>query len=305
MKKRLQLFIVLVLATLVSDAQNVDFTIKYNEPTSEYEVYAKSDVDFPIFFVGGGSQISLVLPATIPDKRLIVETVAGGPWLDNSQIYSSQAHPTGDFHGIASNGSMISLKKGEEKLMFTFVLPSLEEQKDIRLFDNNKDPQSDAVGMGGGDFNNYFACALTLKNAYRKNYKKEKFLIDNIKELLEKEQHLVKEDSLNYTIETDHKDIASLSQVAPNWESQLFELYQNEPNPFYNQTQIGFYLPEDSEIELVFRDESNRILKIIKEHRKAGKHTFLLDKHHLTNGIIFYQLSTKFGAKTKKMLRLR
>jgi len=49
-----------------------------------------------------------------------------------------------------------------------------------------------------------------------------------------------------------------------------FELFQNQPNPFQDRTTIGFYLPGDSDIEL-----------------------------------IYYQLSTKYGTKAKKMLRLK
>jgi len=165
----------------ISYAQNVDFTLKYNTATSGYEVYARSDADFQKFFVGGGSQISIVLPASIENQRLLIETVEGGPWLDNSQIYAPEACSGCDFHGIASNGSLISLKKGVEKLLFTFVVPSVEDEKSIRLFENQQDPQSNALGMAGGDFNNFFACALTLKNAYRKNYNNGKRLNGTIK----------------------------------------------------------------------------------------------------------------------------
>ena len=83
-----------------------------------------------------------------------------------------------------------------------------------------------------------------------------------------------------------------------------FVLFQNEPNPFHQQTNIGFYLPEASEIELILRDETGRVLKRIKENREAGYNTIQLNKEKLSNGFIYYQLNSKFGVKARKMLKL-
>ena len=84
-----------------------------------------------------------------------------------------------------------------------------------------------------------------------------------------------------------------------------FELFQNQPNPFHDRTTIGFYLPNDSEVQLILRDETGRILKTIKDNRNQGYNVINLDKAQLTNGFIYYQLTTKFGTKAKKMLRLK
>ncbi len=572
MKKKFQLLLCLAFGFFNSHAQNADFTLRYNQTSNEYEVYVKSDIDFPKFFVGGGSQISIVLPSEIENSRLLVETVEGGPWLDNSQLYAPDACKTCDYHGIASNGSMISLKKGEEKLLFTFVVPSIDSEKSIRLFENNRDPQSNAQGMAGGDFNNYFACALTLKDAYRKNYSNGKQLSGTIKtwagfevdlvnianenltvlndkegtyqidvlsnqtyniapsknddplnglntlDIIKIRQHILNQTPFNISeqwiaadinksgtistadivelrqlilgnikkfkqntswrfVETTHqfdktfplksqflevvnipfltddrvidftaikigdvdgsvvqnapsieassnktlnldledvflkagdtytttfttqafndllgyqlslqveglvvetvksdlgsKDNFGLSQqkdglISTSWNQtntereklptianlfsvtikaqkdgllsemlaltekptaieaydmegnkmdiqlvfssplgeKSFELYQNEPNPFKEQTKIGFYLPGDSQIELVFRDEAGRVLRTIKEDRKAGYNSFDFNKKDFSRGLIFYQLDTKFGSQNRKMLRL-
>jgi len=47
--------------------------------------------------------------------------------------------------------------------------------------------------------------------------------------------------------------------------SDQFELFQNQPNPFQDKTKIGFYLPGDSEVQLILRDETGRVLKTIKD----------------------------------------
>ena len=42
---------------------------------------------------------------------------------------------------------------------------------------------------------------------------------------------------------------------------EAFHLYQNQPNPFMEETMIGFYLPKAGEISLMIRDMSGRLLK--------------------------------------------
>jgi len=83
-----------------------------------------------------------------------------------------------------------------------------------------------------------------------------------------------------------------------------FDLYQNTPNPFSEQTTIGFYLPGDSAIEFIVRDETGRILRTLEEERKAGYNTIQIEKAGLINGFMYYQIATKYGTKSKKMLRL-
>lgn len=277
--------------------QDIDFTLKYNHAENQYEVYALPNFSQEMFFVGGGSQLSLVLPADIPDNRILIETVAGGPWLDNSQVYKPQTNTTSDFHGIASNGSPIQLEKDVEKLLFTFQLPETVEQKDIRLFENQKDPQSNDKGMAGGDFNNFFACAFTMKDAYRKIYQPNTLTSNpvikgTIPNLLEEEGAL--ETSIN------HSQILNTSGIVL---SDL-DLMQNEPNPFKDKTIIRFHLPADEEIELIFRDEAGRLVKRIKEFRKAGLNEVQFLSKDVKSGLIIYQLITKAETKTRKMIQV-
>ncbi len=172
MKKILQPLIFLLMFAFGSqlNAQDIDFTVRFNPNTEAYEVYALPDFSDPAYFVGGGSQISLVLPESIADAALSITTVNGGLWTDNSRVYAPAADPSHDFHGIASNGSIISLVAGEEVLLYTFVLPGGGCIGGIRLYENGVDPNSAAPGMGGGDFENYFANAFTFVDNYNANY---------------------------------------------------------------------------------------------------------------------------------------
>jgi len=95
-----------------------------------------------------------------------------------------------------------------------------------------------------------------------------------------------------------------LTFTTPRFED-TFELFQNQPNPFQDRTNIGFYLPGDSDVQLILRDETGRILKTIQQDGTTGYNTITVEKEALTNGFIYYQLSTKFGTKAKKMLQLK
>ena len=86
---------------------------------------------------------------------------------------------------------------------------------------------------------------------------------------------------------------------------EAFELYQNQPNPFHKQTTIAFFLPDDSEIALILRDETGRTLKTIKDVRAAGRNQIVVKDLPSHKGFIYYQLNTKFGSKTMKMIQVK
>jgi len=150
--------------------QNIEFTLRYNEALDQYEVYALPDASNPTYFVGGGSQISLVLPASIPDAPLFITTVNGGLWTDNSRVFAPGADPAHDFHGIASSGSFVSFVAGQELLLYTFQLTPSGCIDGPRIFENASDPQSNAPGLGGGDFNNFFPNLFTFTDGYAGNF---------------------------------------------------------------------------------------------------------------------------------------
>ena len=85
---------------------------------------------------------------------------------------------------------------------------------------------------------------------------------------------------------------------------QEFELYQNQPNPFTEHTQISFYLPQDGPVTLRVRDEVGRLVEEIKQDTKAGLQKINLNNHELPAGLLYYELSTNFGVKTLKMMKV-
>jgi len=83
-----------------------------------------------------------------------------------------------------------------------------------------------------------------------------------------------------------------------------FELYQNQPNPFVNRTNIGFHLPEATTAHLTVYDQSGRLVYSQKGDFAKGYNSFMLDKAMVnTSGVLFYTLETSTDAATKKMIQ--
>ena len=175
----------LFLGVLLSGAQtngllaqpfNLDLTLKFNTSSEEYEVYARSATT-ESFSMGGGSQISVVLPASFANNTLSIIDAAGGPWTDNSQVYAPTAQPGSDFHGIATNGTqpVIAFTAGVELLLFKFTLPG-GCAAGVRLYRNAaeaalpRDPDSNGAGMQGGDFEHYLTKVSPIVQRYGANY---------------------------------------------------------------------------------------------------------------------------------------
>jgi hypothetical protein len=85
--------------------------------------------------------------------------------------------------------------------------------------------------------------------------------------------------------------------------ANAFALYQNEPNPFDSDTNIGFDLPTDATINFTIYDASGRVLKRIQKQGTKGFNKINVSKDELgATGIYYYKLETPTHTATKKML---
>jgi hypothetical protein len=85
----------------------------------------------------------------------------------------------------------------------------------------------------------------------------------------------------------------------------VFQLYQNRPNPFGNDTVIEFDLPFQERATLIVRDLAGRILYRTTADYLAGHHQITLSKSILgASGLLYYSLETPNFAATKKMVVL-
>ena len=85
-----------------------------------------------------------------------------------------------------------------------------------------------------------------------------------------------------------------------------YALHQNYPNPFNPVTTISYSIPIKSQVELViYNTLGERIKKLVKEEKEAGRYSVEFDATVLPSGVYFYRLQAGDFAETKKMVLLR
>ena len=83
-----------------------------------------------------------------------------------------------------------------------------------------------------------------------------------------------------------------------------FELSQNKPNPFRNETQIQFYTNHDEEISFSVYNSKGQKVYEQKYQMDAGENNILFNRKELSSGIYFYKVSTPQEEIIKKMMIL-
>lgn len=84
-----------------------------------------------------------------------------------------------------------------------------------------------------------------------------------------------------------------------------FALYQNIPNPFRDETVIGFNLPDATTVTLSIFDASGKNLQVIKSEGTKGYNQIAVKQSDLGgNGIFYYQLETPTHTATKMMTKI-
>ena len=82
-----------------------------------------------------------------------------------------------------------------------------------------------------------------------------------------------------------------------------FALYQNKPNPWNNQTLIGFHLPADAPATLTVYDVNGQVIKSISGNYKEGYNSVTLMAGEMpTSGVLFYRLESGQYTASKKMV---
>ncbi|MDX1665806.1 MAG: T9SS type A sorting domain-containing protein, partial [Saprospiraceae bacterium] len=84
-----------------------------------------------------------------------------------------------------------------------------------------------------------------------------------------------------------------------------FHLYQNAPNPFSNETVIGFELPETASVTLTVFDASGRVLYLLNGDYAGGYNAVTINRDNLpASGVLYYRLETGDHAAMRKMIIL-
>jgi hypothetical protein len=87
-------------------------------------------------------------------------------------------------------------------------------------------------------------------------------------------------------------------------------LFQNQPNPFSLETQIGFELPQAGEAELAIYSPDGRLMRrLVIGQRPAGHHTVRWDGlddtgRQVPGGVYFYSLRAPEVQESRRMILL-
>jgi methionine-rich copper-binding protein CopC len=118
-----------------------------------------------------------------------------------------------------------------------------------------------------------------------------------------------------YAFDETHLDFAgvtvALSTANASSLPTEYALQQNYPNPFNPDTQIGFALPVDSDVELsIFNVLGQKVTTLAFGKMPAGNHTVTWkgtdsDGGQVASGVYFYRISADNFAATKKMMLLK
>lgn len=96
-------------------------------------------------------------------------------------------------------------------------------------------------------------------------------------------------------------------QLSINGQSEIegYELYQNVPNPFGNETTIGFSVPTDGPVVLKIFDVNGKLVKMIAQDYNRGMNSIVLSIEDLkAKGIFYYTMEAEGYSATKKMIVL-
>ena len=82
-----------------------------------------------------------------------------------------------------------------------------------------------------------------------------------------------------------------------------FALMQNTPNPFRNETTIGFVLPEAGQANLTIYDVSGKVLRRVEGEYVQGYNEVRVNRSELSGGgVLYYTLESANLSATKKMI---
>ena len=101
-------------------------------------------------------------------------------------------------------------------------------------------------------------------------------------------------------------DLIGIELNYRNGTSGEFELYQNTPNPFSNETEIAFELPEASMVTITVYDVTGKVIMNSSETFDKGYNSVKMSKNDLkgTSGVLYYKVENNGFVAVKKMILL-
>ncbi|WP_337045239.1 hypothetical protein [Emticicia sp. 17c] len=263
--KKLYFSIVFCAISILVDAQKkLDLTLKYDSIFERYEVYVKPNFSQEKF-VWGPSQISVVLPSNVSIDKINVKNVDGGTWEDNSVVQSPEANSERSFHGFSTNGDKVNLVENYETILFYFSLPKNINPKEVRLFENESDPQSSDKGMMGGDFKNSII-DIAGNDWFSKVYT---YSIIETKEIVD-EKYTDFEPIIYPNVITDNKFQVQFKGIVEDTDIMMI-LFNNKGNELFRKKDRKSILEKQTFILPESARNQSLILKVVTDKGTASK----------------------------------
>lgn len=115
-----------------------------------------------------------------------------------------------------------------------------------------------------------------------------------------------RQDGNSLSVLTAQIDIATLIEATPMFQPNHFMLFQNSPNPFFENTTIEMNMETSGYYSLVVYDVLGRKVADLKnkEFFSKGHHALILDatKYKLNSGVYYYSLSKGNEVMTKQLI---
>jgi hypothetical protein len=82
-----------------------------------------------------------------------------------------------------------------------------------------------------------------------------------------------------------------------------FEVFQNQPNPFSDETLIQFVLPENTETQLSIFDAQGKLVKTSTQNFEKGLQQWRISREELAaDGVYFYEIRTEKNTIRRRMV---
>ncbi|MGB0974218.1 MAG: T9SS type A sorting domain-containing protein [Flavobacteriaceae bacterium] len=262
--KKLLLGLCISLNLYTAKAQNIDFTLEWNDAMSRYEVYLTRDIDAVTPFTNSGtSRIAVAFPT---DPTLTVSHTN-----HTADIYASPTRFTApgglpdDFFGWAATGgnSLVGTFTAGNRVLFLSFTTSQGCVDGMRMYVNGSDPDSSASGMSGVDITQGYV-TLTATSGIVDEYAGN-----------------TGGDPTCPTLGVEDDYLDDIIQLYPNPTSNLFAI-----KGLQKKASVSIYGINGS---LVFED-NNYISNAI-------------DVSHLSSGVYFIKMTTENGELIKKLVK--
>ncbi|MCF8371497.1 MAG: choice-of-anchor D domain-containing protein [Bacteroidales bacterium] len=104
----------------------------------------------------------------------------------------------------------------------------------------------------------------------------------------------------------ERNKISVVGKLQIQEDPNTYALFQNIPNPFKEETEFGFYLPVETEVELaIYNLLGKKVEVVFTGNLNKGNHRILYKPDLLRSGTYYYSLQTCEFFDTKKMVIIR